>query len=244
MRFSIKTIIVTGGAGGIGLAIAKRFASEGANIVLADISMEKLQQAAPVLALEDNRFMLSACNVSLEEEVKKTVEDTKEKFGSVDIIVNNAGLMIFKKLEEHNAVDWNRILDVDLLGAFFFTKHAFLQMTNGGSIINISSIHAVETTPMVVTYAAAKAALLSLTRSSAIEGKAKGIRVNAILPGAIDTPMLWENPNIKAGLEQVSKDSVGKPEDIAGVVAFLASEDAAFVQGAMIEVDGGRLNRL
>jgi NAD(P)-dependent dehydrogenase (short-subunit alcohol dehydrogenase family) len=244
MRFSNKTMIVTGGAGGIGLAIAKRFASEGANIVLADISMEKLQLAAPALSLEDNRLLLSPCNVSLEDDVKKTVEAAKEKFGSVDIIINNAGLMIFKKLEDHNADDWHRILDVDLLGAFFFTKHAFLQMPKGGSIINISSIHAIETTPMVVTYAAAKAAMLSLTRSSAIEGKAKGIRVNAILPGAIDTPMLWENPNIKAGLEQVSKDSVGRPEDIAGVAAFLASEDAAFVQGAMIEVDGGRLNRL
>ncbi len=152
--------------------------------------------------------------------------------------------MRFKKLEEQTADDWQRILSVDLLGAFFFTKHAFLQMKNGGAIINISSIHAIETTPMVATYAAAKAALLSLTRSASIEGKAKGIRVNAILPGAIDTPMLWQNPNIKAGLEQVSKDSVGQPEDIAAVAAFLASDDAAFVQGAMIEVDGGRLNRL
>jgi NAD(P)-dependent dehydrogenase (short-subunit alcohol dehydrogenase family) len=97
---------------------------------------------------------------------------------------------------------------------------------------------------MVTSYAAAKAALISVTRSAAIEGNAKGIRVNAILPGAIDTPMLWNNPNIKAGLEQVNKDTVGKPEDIAGVAAFLASNDAEFVQGAMIEVDGGRLNRL
>jgi NAD(P)-dependent dehydrogenase (short-subunit alcohol dehydrogenase family) len=152
--------------------------------------------------------------------------------------------MIFKKLEETTGEDWNRILNVDLLGAFYFTKHAFLTMKQGGCVINISSIHAVETTPMVSTYAAAKAALISLTRSSSIEGKAKGIRVNAILPGAVDTPMLWENPNIKAGLEQINKDAVGKPEDIAGVVAFLASADAAFVHGAMIEVDGGRLNRL
>jgi NAD(P)-dependent dehydrogenase (short-subunit alcohol dehydrogenase family) len=152
--------------------------------------------------------------------------------------------MIFKKLEEHVAADWNKILSVDLLGAFYFIKQAFLLMKKGGCIINISSIHALETTPMVTTYAAAKAALLSVTRSAAIEGNEKGIRVNAILPGAIDTPMLWNNPNIKAGLEHVNKDSVGKPEDIAGVAAFLASADAAFVQGAMIEVDGGRLNRL
>ncbi len=242
MRFQQKTVIVTGAAGGIGLAIATRFASEGANIVMADINMDHLKTAAAPLKIAN--LWLSQCDVSNEQQVEATVKGTIDHFGSLDIVVNNAGLMIFKKLEEHTLEDWDRILHVDLIGAFFFTKQAFLNMKRGGVIINISSIHAWETTPMVTSYAAAKAAVLSLTRSSAIEGKDKGIRVNAILPGAIDTPMLWENPNIKAGLEQVSKDSVGKPEDIAGVAAFLASDDAAFVQGAMIEVDGGRLNRL
>ena len=94
------------------------------------------------------------------------------------------------------------------------------------------------------SYAAAKAAVLSLTRSASIEGKAKGIRVNAILPGAVDTPMLWENPNIKSGLEQVSQVDVGKPEDLAAAIAYLASEDAAFIDGAALRVDGGRLSRL
>ena len=245
MRFTNKTAIITGGAGGIGLAIASRFAAEGANIVLADISMEQLKKASGVLkSSELESLELSQCDVSNEQQVQATVTGAVSRFGTLDIVVNNAGLMIFKKLEETSQQDWDRILKVDLMGAFYFTKYAFLNMKQGGTIINISSIHALETTPMVTTYAAAKAGLLSLTRSSAIEGKAKGIRVNAILPGAIDTPMLWENPNIKAGLEQVSKDSVGKPEDIAGVAAFLASDDAAFVQGAMIEVDGGRLNRL
>lgn len=245
MRFSNKTVIVTGGGGGIGLAIAQRFSSEGANIVLADINMDQLQKAGTQLQQANNSIpLLQQCDVSNEQQVAATVTAAVSHFGSIDIIVNNAGLMIFKKLEEHTAEDWNRILNVDLMGAFYFTKYAFLQMKNGGAIINISSIHAIETTPMVSSYAAAKAAILSLTRSSAIEGKEKNIRVNAILPGAIDTPMLWENPNIKAGLEQLSKDSVGKPEDIAGVAAFLASDDAAFVQGAMIDVDGGRLNRL
>ena len=245
MRFKDKTVIVTGAASGIGLAIVQRFASEGAKVVLADINMEQLQKAASTLgALDVNSYWLSGCDVSNEQQVEATVAGAIERFGTLDIIVNNAGLMLFKKLEECSYEDWTRILNVDLIGAFFFTKYAFLRMTRGGCIINISSIHAIETTPMVTTYAAAKAALLSLTRSSAIEGKEKGIRVNAILPGAINTPMLWENPNIKSGLEQVSKDSVGMPEDIAGVAAFLASNDAAFVQGAMIEVDGGRLNRL
>jgi NAD(P)-dependent dehydrogenase (short-subunit alcohol dehydrogenase family) len=245
MRFTNKTVIVTGGAGGIGLAIAQRFSAEGANIVLADISVEQLDKAVAQIATTNNRKpLLQPCDVSNEEQVKATVTNAIEHFGTLDIVINNAGLMIFKKLEEHTTEDWNRILNVDLLGAFYFTKYAFLHMKKGGVIVNVSSIHAVETTPMLASYAAAKAAIVSLTRSSAIEGKEKEIRVNAILPGAIDTPMLWENPNIKAGLEQVSKDSVGKPEDIAGVTAFLASDDAAFVQGTMVEVDGGRLNRL
>lgn len=244
MRFKNKTLIVTGGAGGIGLAIGCRFASEGANVVLADINMKQLTIASQTLKKFTDSFLLSECDVAEEKQVKKVVDDAIENFGALDIVVNNAGLMIFKKLEEHIAADWNRILNVDLLGAFYFIKQAFLTMKRGGCIINISSIHALETTPLVTTYAAAKAALLSVTRSAAIEGNEKGIRVNAILPGAIDTPMLWNNPNIKAGLEQVNKDAVGKPEDIAGVAAFLASNDAAFVQGAMIEVDGGRLNRL
>src|SRR5213076_343889 len=98
--------------------------------------------------------------------------------------------------------------------------------------INISSIHAIETTPNVAPYAAAKSALLSLTRSASLEGKSKNIRVNAVLPGAIDTPMLWDNPNVKAGLEKIQRSDVGKPEDTAAVITFLASDDAQFVQGA------------
>ncbi|CAN5385475.1 SDR family oxidoreductase [soil metagenome] len=245
MRFTNKTVIVTGGAGGIGLAVAQRFSAEGANIVLADIDMQQLQKVSVEMKpANPSTLLLQVCDVSQEKQVEATVTAALNHFGCIDIIVNNAGLMIFKKLEEHTAEDWSRILNVDLMGAFYFTKYAFLYMKKGGAIINISSIHAIETTPMVSSYAAAKAAILSLTRSSAIEGKEKNIRVNAILPGAINTPMLWQNPNIKAGLEQVSKDSIGRPEDIAGVAAFLASEDAAFVQGTTIEVDGGRLSRL
>jgi NAD(P)-dependent dehydrogenase (short-subunit alcohol dehydrogenase family) len=117
-------------------------------------------------------------------------------------------------------------------------------MKPGGAIVNVSSIHAEETTPLVASYAAAKAALLSLTRSAALEGKPKGIRVNAILPGAVDTPMLWHNPNVESGAEKVDPAFVGKPGDVAATIAYLASDDAAFVQGAMVRVDGGRLDRL
>jgi NAD(P)-dependent dehydrogenase (short-subunit alcohol dehydrogenase family) len=233
-RFEGRVVIVTGGASGIGLATVKRFASEGASVVVADLNVDKT--GAGALAL--------ACDVSSESQVEATVAAAIDRFGRLDVIVNNAGLMVFKPLEEHTEQDWLKVLRVDLLGAFFFTKQAFLHMKPGGSIVNVSSIHAEETTPLVCSYAAAKAAVLSLTRSSAIEGKSKGIRVNVVLPGAVDTPMLWENPNIKSGLEHVNQADVGRPEDIAAAIAYLASDDAAFIQGSALRVDGGRLNRL
>jgi len=121
MRFNNKTIIITGGAGGIGLAIASRFASEGANIVLADISMENLKKGADVLKSKGaNSIWISECDVSNEKQVQATVTGAIAHFGSIDIIVNNAGLMIFKKLEETTGKDWDRILNVDLMGAFWW----------------------------------------------------------------------------------------------------------------------------
>jgi NAD(P)-dependent dehydrogenase (short-subunit alcohol dehydrogenase family) len=245
MKFKEKVVIITGGASGIGLATAKNFAGEGARIVLADINLQNLQRAEADLKSDGaTEIWLSKCNVSEEDQVMATVEGAINKFQRLDVIVNNAGLMIFKKIEEQTAQDWLNVLSVDLLGAFFFTKHAFLNMKNGGAIVNVSSIHAIETEPLVAPYAAAKTALLSFTRSASLEGKPKGIRVNAILPGAVDTPMLWNNPNIKSGVEQIDVRDVGKPEDIAAAIAFLASDEARFIQGAMLRVDGGRLDRL
>ncbi len=245
MRFQNKVAIVTGAASGIGLATAKRLGSEGARVVVANLDQAKCDEAAAaVLDAGAPDAWGSACDVSQEAQVIATVAGAIERFGRLDVVVNNAGLMISKPLEEQTEEDWLRILRVDLLGAFFFHKQAFLHMKSGGALVNVSSVHAVVTTPNVASYAAAKAALLSLTRSAAIEGKAKGLRVNAVLPGAIDTPMLWDNPNVKAGLETIDRAQVGKPEDLAAVIAYLASDDAAFVQGACLNVDGGRLDRL
>lgn len=245
MRFKDKVAIITGGASGIGLATASRFASEGATIVLADIDEKSLKKAAvTVKAAGAPEVLTRVCNVGDETEVEATVKETITRFGRLDVVVNNAGLMEFKPLEKLTGNDWMRVLNVDLLGAFYFTKQAFLHMKPGGSIVNVSSIHAVETSPLVAPYAAAKAALLSLTRSSVLEGKAKGIRTNSVLPGAIDTPMLWENPNIKSGVETIDKADVGQPDNVAATIAWLASDDAAFVQGAEVRVDGGRLGRL
>ena len=245
MRFSGKTVIVTGGASGIGLATARRFVAEQANVVIADRDSAQAEAAAQQLRTDGiGGVMVSVCDVSMEAHVKATVDASMAQFGRLDVVVNNAGLMTFHPLGALTHDDWRRVLDVDLLGAFYFIKYGFAVMKAGSAVVNVASIHAIQTSPLDAPYAAAKAALLSLTRSAAIEGKGHGIRVNAILPGAIDTPMLWNNPNVKSGVEQVDPSFVGKPQDIAAAIAFLASDDAAFVQGTTLVVDGGRLARL
>jgi NAD(P)-dependent dehydrogenase (short-subunit alcohol dehydrogenase family) len=245
MRFTDKVAVITGAASGIGLATAKRLASEGACVVIADLDARKSTHAAAALKTAGAPDALGIeCDVSNEAAVEQCVTRAFGHFGQLDVVVNNAGLMVFKPIVEQNGEDFLKILNVDLLGAFYFTKQAFLRMKPGSAIVNVSSVHAVETEPLVASYAAAKAALLSLTRSSALEGKPLGIRVNAILPGAVDTPMLWDNPNVVSGVEKIDPADVGKPEDIAATIAYLASDDARFIQGAAVRVDGGRLSRL
>jgi NAD(P)-dependent dehydrogenase (short-subunit alcohol dehydrogenase family) len=248
MKLDQRSAIVTGAAGGIGLATARRLLREGASVLLADLDQGRLDAASSQLQLdtkaEPERIATVICDVAREDQVAAAADAAIAHFGHWDIVVNNAGLMIFKPIEEQTLDDWQRILGVDLLGAFFFIKQAFLKMKGGGAVVNVSSVHAVETEPLVAPYAAAKTALLSLTRSAALEGKPKKVRVNAVLPGAVDTPMLWDNPNVRSGAEVINKAEVGTPDDVAAAIAFLCGEDAAFIWGAGLRVDGGRLVRL
>jgi NAD(P)-dependent dehydrogenase (short-subunit alcohol dehydrogenase family) len=243
-----QAAIVTGAAGGIGLATARRLLRDGASVLLADLDQNRLDAAAAQLAADTGadprRIATIVCDVSREDQVTAAAAAAIDRFGHWNLLVNNAGLMIFKPIEEQTVDDWQRILGVDLLGAFLFIKQAFLKMKEGGAVVNVSSVHAVETEPLVAPYAAAKTALLSLTRSAALEGKPKGIRVNAVLPGAVDTPMLWENPNVRSGAEVINKAEIGTPDDIAAAIAFLAGDGARFIWGAGLRVDGGRLVRL
>jgi len=237
-------VIVTGAGGGIGRATARLVASEGARVVIAEYDEARGRAVESELRAGGSEALALRCDVGDEADVVRVVDAAFDRHGRLDIVVNNAGKMIFKAIETHSEADLLGVMRVDLFGAFWFIKQAFLRCGPGAAIVNVASIHAVETTALVSAYAAAKAALVSLTRSAAIEGRPKGIRVNAVLPGAIETPMLRANPQVKSGVEQLAAGDVGQPEDVARAIAYLASDDAAFVTGTGLLVDGGRLATL
>lgn len=240
-----KGVIVTGGLGGIGMAIARVFAAEGAEILLVDNRSDQDGSIrAHLKTLGASKALCIAADVSDDAAVAAAVQRAIENFNSLDVLVNVAGVMIYREIAELTGDDWRRILNVNLIGAALFTGHAFRNMKAGGCIINVASVHARRTTALVAPYAAAKAGLVSLTRSAAIEGRPLGIRVNAILPGAIDTPMLRGSPAIKSGAEVLDESDVGQPSDIANLARFLASEDARFITGEDIVADNGRMGRL
>ena len=245
MRFAGKVAVVTGALGGIGLACCEAFARERARIMLLDLKADDGGLVAEHLRRLGAPDVASfGLDVGDETAVDRGIGHSLERLGGFDILVNVAGMMIYKPLAEISGAEWRRLLDVNLLGAAFLTAQALRHMGDGGAIVNVASVHARQTSALVAPYAAAKAALESLTRSTAIEGRERGIRANAVLPGAIDTPMLHASPNIASGVEVIAPEDIGQPRDVAAAVAFLASEDARFVTGASLLVDGGRLSKL
>ena len=244
-RFHDRTVLVTGGLGGIGLACALRFAAEGAHLVLVDLRDDGAQAALDACRQAGAASAVAhACDVADEDRVQALYARILQQRGRLDVLVNVAGAMLFKPLQDFSGADWQHLLGVNLLGPVHFTRQWLHHARPGAAVVNVASVHALMTTPLVAPYAAAKAALLSLTRSTAIEGRPRGLRANAIVPGAIDTPMLWSNPNLASGAETLAPEDVGSPADVAAAALFLASDEARFITGSSLEVSGGRLARL
>jgi NAD(P)-dependent dehydrogenase (short-subunit alcohol dehydrogenase family) len=247
MTLKGKVALVTGGAMGIGAAIAERFVEAGASVALFDVNRkairayaEKLKAKGPVLALEGD--------VADEAAVQSAVEQTARKFKGLDILVSNAGVDFSGLVSEMKVEEWNRVFDVNLRGAFLFCKYAIPHLRQrGGAIVIISSVRAFVSYPGGAAYDASKAALVAFTRALALDHGKDGIRVNAICPGYVDTPMTEEwlrtVPDREETLRQVRAihplGRMGTPGDIAEAALFLASDSAAFITGASLVVDGG-----
>jgi meso-butanediol dehydrogenase/(S,S)-butanediol dehydrogenase/diacetyl reductase len=246
MRFTGATVVVTGGARGIGRAVAERFASEGARVVIADVDERGAKTAADAIG---NAALAVRTDVSSESDVAALVDRATDAFGGIDVVVNNAGIDLVANVDETSYGDWRRMLSVDLDGAFLCVKHAkpHLARSRFAAIVNIGSIHGLHTQPGRAAYAAAKAGLAGMTRALALDLGPEGIRINTIAPGYIHTDIwhLWLDklPDPEATLggiaEQHPLRRLGKPEDIAGAAAFLASADAAFITGTLLTIDGG-----
>ena len=227
-----RVALVTGAAGGIGGAVVRGLRADGLTVVAADH-----------VAIAHDPDSLAA-DLADPAAPAQLVAATVARFGRLDVLVNVAGVMIFKPIAAHDAADWQRVLAVNLVAPALLTAAAWPVLRAGASIIHIASVHARRTSPDVASYAASKAALVSLTRTTAIEGRERGIRCNAVLPGAIDTAMLRDSPNIRSGKEKIDPADIGQPDDIAAVVRFLASDAARFVTGEDIVADGGRMGAL
>ena len=244
MQLEGKTAVVTGSARGLGKAIARKLASMGANIVLNDIgTSDSLDATAEEFRNAGCKVAVTRGDVRNADDVKAMIATAVEAFGRVDILVNNAGITKDKPMSMMSEEDWDAVLDINLKGAFLCTKFAAKQMMKQkyGRIVNIASIAGRYGNKGQANYSASKAGLIGLTKTTAREFASRGITCNAVAPGMIKSKMTDVLPE---ELKQKYLDSIplgrfGTPEDVAGVVAFFASDDSAYVTGQVIDIDGG-----
>lgn len=237
-RFSGRAAVVTGGGSGIGAAAARRLAAEGARVAVLDRDAAK----AEAVAREVGGLALAA-DVADGAALRAALAQAHAAFGPLHALLGNAATMTFTPLLDTPEADFDRVLAVNLRAAWLLARHGVPLMAEGGAMAFTSSVHAHATTANVAPYAATKGGIEALARALAIELEPRRIRVNCVAPGAVDTPMLRDNPNIRSGAEVLS-GAIGQPEDIAAALAFLLSDDARFVTGATLIADGGRLARL
>lgn len=241
MRFTDKVCLITGSGSGIGRAAAERFASEGGKVVVIDRDEKGGQETVDIITKANGIAAFVKCDVGNDDEIKNAVNFALSTYNKIDVLVNNAAMMTFKKIVDLSIEEWDMVMRVNLRSVFLFCKYCIPHMDKG-SIVNLSSVHAHETTANVVPYASSKGAMEAFIRGVSLEYPNQ-IRINCVAPGAVDTPMLWNNPNVKSGAEVVS-GAIGKPEELAAAICFLAADESSFVNGTTLIVDGGRLDIL
>lgn len=243
MRFKDKVCLVSGGGSGIGKATCKQFAREGGKVLVIDLNQDHGQQTVQEITHDKGEALFAKCDVGLPDQVKAVIKIAVDTWGKIDVVVNDAAMMTFKPVVDLPDEDFDKVLNVNLRSVFLFCKYAVPHMPEGSAIVNLSSVHAHETTKNVVPYASSKGGIEAFTRGASEEFAPKKIRINCVAPGAVDTPMLWDNPNVKSGAEKV-EGAIGKPEDISAAICFLAASEARFITGTTLVVDGGRLDIL
>lgn len=252
MDFEDKVILITGAAGGIGKETARAFQNEGASLVLVDINKNALEDMVDELGLKD--YLLIPADVTDENEVKNYINLIIDKYRKIDVFFNNAGITgKFAEITEVTSQDFNKVIDINLKGAFYGLKYVLQVMNkqNFGCIINTASTAGVNGSPSLGPYAATKHAIVGLTKTAAIEGAKRGIRVNAICPAPVDTELMnkldkdkdTKNPE-KARKSYEQKIPLGRyasPEEIAELVLFLSSSKSSYITGGVYNIDGGLL---
>jgi NAD(P)-dependent dehydrogenase (short-subunit alcohol dehydrogenase family) len=241
MRLQDRVAIVTGGASGIGQAIADRFAREGARVVIGDIDDARGEEAAARIRTAGGAAAFVRCDVAADADARRLAAAAVAAHGRLDILVNNAAdLTPYGNVQDCAPEDWSRSVAVGLTGTFLCSRHALPHMTVGASIVNIASVGGVLPFVAQASYVAVKGAVIQLTRSMALDFGPRGIRVNAIAPGAIDTRPV-PAAQVARQLARSPLRRKGRPEEIAAAAAFLCSDEAAFITGVCLPVDGGWL---
>lgn len=249
MNLTDKTVLITGGASGIGYAAVQAFLNAQANVVVADI--DEAQGEAMIRKENNDRLHFVQTDITDEAACQNAVRSAIDTFGGLDVLLNNAGIEIVAPIHEMELSDWNKVLDVNLTGMFLMSKHAIKHMLDRGkgNIINTCSVGGVVAWPDIPAYNASKGGVLQLTRSMAVDYAKHNIRVNCVCPGIIDTPLNEKSflENNEGTLEEIKKEKakvnpllrLGKPEEIANVMLFLASDLSSYMTGSAITADGG-----
>lgn len=220
-----------------------RCASEGGHVTILDRNDEEGNATASALGKGPGSVAFIHTDLGDGPAIRAAVDQIVKRHSRIDVLVNDAAVMTFAPIVDLPEEQWDLVMRVNLRAVFLLCKYSVPSMPAGSAIVNISSVHAHETTKNVVAYATSKGGIEAFTRGFSEELADRKIRINCVAPGAVNTPMLWNNPNVKSGAEKIS-GAVGEPEDIAAVACFLASPEARFVTGTTFVADGGRLDIL